>query len=437
MYWPKFVKLYFCSYFREISLQILGDSMSDTEYSETLEAGPEYSEGTVNLINHSTSSSSSSVEGSSLSSSNLSESAENLEITELREIEEEDFDENEENDNDGDEDEGNDGDCNVDYNESDGNREGDSDTSTEDEEDAFELAQIGNEVFSLPRGLCENSAIFDEFFSLETWKQLPPEVQNHLKQFLPQFDDILEPKAAAVELNRTLEMFFNNELDRFGQTPLSKFQKDLEIGNFRPDILHLRQNINKSKRRERRFQECEYISQLARQLLISRQRLLQNLNQVSNNSNEQKTLKVNRRFGEELVKPQHIHLYNDNKLSAIRARKRYHTEIVRISTELNLNSNDLSSSDENDNSEMSFERKKSDGLYQSPNDNQEIIKTNSNPSERCIFNTLFERDSKMNDDEVCLKQQKSGLEHMNDNNFKHYLIEHKRRKLNEPVRIVL
>lgn len=137
----------------------------------------------------------------------------------------------------------------------------------------MEPVRILKQHLELPQDLCENGAIFEEFLSLETWQQLPAPIQEHLAQFLPQFTGE-SAAAVAAEQADTVRAMFNNEIVRFDRAPLLDFQRNLEEGNYRPDIARLRANIYKSHRREQRFQECERVSRIAKSVMISRQRLL-------------------------------------------------------------------------------------------------------------------------------------------------------------------
>lgn len=136
----------------------------------------------------------------------------------------------------------------------------------------LERSRILKQNIDLPVGLCENASIFEEFFSLDTWNTLPAPIQDHLTQFLPRFSD--NPSVNAVEQTRTIHAIFNNELERFGSTPLLDFQRNLEGGNYRPDIARLRANMQKSQRREQRFQYGERVSRVAKAAMISREKLL-------------------------------------------------------------------------------------------------------------------------------------------------------------------
>ncbi len=202
-------------------------------------------------------------------------------------------------------------------------------SSSESESDSesssviLEPARILKHQLDLPKGLCDNVNIFNEFFSLDTWNNLPEPIKDHLVNFLPNFST--DPLTNRHEQDATIEQFFNNGIHRFGASPLRDFQKNLEEGNFQPDISRLRSNIQKSLRREQKFQECEHLSRLAKSLVVSRERLLK----AAYDSPCGATLKVERVF------------HGTNKLStsaaAMRAKKRYFQDITTISEDVGLN----------------------------------------------------------------------------------------------------
>lgn len=199
----------------------------------------------------------------------------------------------------------------------------DSESNSESSNVVLEPARILKQHLDLPKGLCDNVNIFNEFFSLDTWNNLPEPIKDHLVNFLPNFSP--DPLINRHEQNTTIEQFFKHEIHRFDASPLRDFQKNLEEGNFQPDISRLRSNIQKSLRREQKFQECEYLSRLAKSLALSRERLLK----AAYDSPCGATLKVERVF------------HGTNKLStsaaAMRAKKRYFQDITTISEDVGLN----------------------------------------------------------------------------------------------------
>uniref|UniRef100_A0A1B0B380 DEUBAD domain-containing protein n=1 Tax=Glossina palpalis gambiensis TaxID=67801 RepID=A0A1B0B380_9MUSC len=304
-----------------------------------------------------------------------------------------------------------------------------SDSEDEDnsaEEDSLELAKITKEILSLPRGLCENQNIFYEFFSLDTWRELPVQVQNHLQQFLPRFTHLLPQQLAAVEQTRTISMLFSDELKRFGQSPLATLQRHLEEGNCRPDILKLRQSIAKSKRREQRFRQCEHLSQLAKQLFLSRQRLMQSAYQSAPDA----VLKVAQNS---VLRPKPAQLYADNKLSAIRARKRFYFEISQMNQQLGFRDEDLSANEGEEDNLTAEELKLELSTSRTSEESGDHLKPTNSIADRCIYSTLFKRQENLDDEDACRAQLKSKVVRLCNKNFRECLREHKRRKLTEPT----
>uniref|UniRef100_A0A1B0DAG4 Uncharacterized protein n=1 Tax=Phlebotomus papatasi TaxID=29031 RepID=A0A1B0DAG4_PHLPP len=145
-----------------------------------------------------------------------------------------------------------------------------SEESAEDLAEPLEAATILKQRLNLPKGLCESESIFNEFFSDKMWNTLTNDMRTYLvDNFLPKF-----PGNDEHEKDITLQMIFNRETFRFGSSPLVDFQRNLEEGNYRPDIVKYRNSIQRSQRREQRYQECERISRIAKASLISREKLM-------------------------------------------------------------------------------------------------------------------------------------------------------------------
>ncbi|XP_069681281.1 nuclear factor related to kappa-B-binding protein-like isoform X2 [Periplaneta americana] len=122
----------------------------------------------------------------------------------------------------------------------------------------------------LPQGLCENKNIFKEFFSYRTWRECFTEQQRqHLKNFLPTF-----PEKDAQEKEETLQCLFARANMRFG-SPLSDFQAQLKNGYYRPDIAKMRSLMRKAQFREYKYQQRRYYFRLMKEILLSRQHLLE------------------------------------------------------------------------------------------------------------------------------------------------------------------
>lgn len=209
-------------------------------------------------------------------------------------------------------------------------------SESEQSSQSLEPARILKQNLELPKGLCENPRIFSEFFSLDTWRCLPDHMKDQLKPLLPNFSEICanDKKEIQRETNITIQKLFTNQLSRFDSSPLVDFQRNLEDGNYRPDISRLRANIKKSQRREQRFQNCERISQLAKSLVVSREQLLR----AAYDGNAIETIKRNNK---KKMSP----LKLTTNAAAIRSKKRYFEEISKIREEVGLDS-DLSDDDD-------------------------------------------------------------------------------------------
>lgn len=203
---------------------------------------------------------------------------------------------------------------------------------------AFETTRVLKQTVDLPKGLCENANIFDEFFSLDTWNQLAPPIQSHLQQFLPTFsEDVRENDR---ERQQTVLSLFQNTIHRFGSTPLADFQRNLEEGNYRPEISRLQANIQKSQRREQRFQECERISRMAKSMMMSRDKLLQLAYEAP--AGTSLSLKEHRIPNGTAAAATNL----KSSVTAQRSKKRYFNEVASIAAASGLN--DLPLTDDED-----------------------------------------------------------------------------------------
>lgn len=208
-------------------------------------------------------------------------------------------------------------------------------SESEQSSQSLEPARILKQNLELPKGLCENPSIFNEFFSLDTWQCLPDHMKDQLKPLLPNFNDVCDTDRKEIqrEMNITVQKLFTNQVTRFDSSPLIDFQRNLEDGNYRPDISRLRANIKKSQRREQRFQNCERISQLAKSIVVSREHLLR----AAYDGSAIETIKRNSKKKASPIKLQ-------TNAAAVRSKKRYFDEIAKIREEVGFDS-DLSDDD--------------------------------------------------------------------------------------------
>ncbi|XP_058836675.1 uncharacterized protein LOC131693122 isoform X4 [Topomyia yanbarensis] len=145
-----------------------------------------------------------------------------------------------------------------------------SSVSLKDSSRQFESTKITTEIIKLPKDLCEDQAIFREFFSLDTWNCLSNPIQKHLCSFLPMFTGTID-----YEILNTIEALFSNKITRFDYCPLKKLQKDVEECYCKPEIALLHASVSKAERREQRFQECDRLGSLAHKVYVSREKVLQ------------------------------------------------------------------------------------------------------------------------------------------------------------------
>ncbi|GAB0097619.1 hypothetical protein DMENIID0001_132790 [Sergentomyia squamirostris] len=193
--------------------------------------------------------------------------------------------------------------------------------SAEDLGEPLEAATILKQRLNLPKGLCESETIFNEFFSDKMWNTLTNDMRTYLvDNFLPKF-----PGNDEHEKDITLQMIFNRETFRFGSSPLVDFQRNLEEGNYRPDIVKYRNSIMKSQRREQRYQECERVSRIAKTTLISREKLLR----LAYDSPPGASLK-------RAAEPVNHIAKSTKAVAALRAKKRYFQEISTTAKEMGI-----------------------------------------------------------------------------------------------------
>lgn len=231
---------------------------------------------------------------------------------------------------------------------------------------SLEPARILKQNLELPKGLCENPLIFNEFFSLDTWKCLPDHMKDQLKPFLPNFSEVCaDEKEAQRETNITVQKLFTNQITRFESSPLIDFQQNLEEGNYRPDISRLRGNIQKSQRREQRFQQCERISRLAKSLTVSREHLLR----AAYDGADFNSLRQNSKYN---VSPKKL----TTTAAATRAKKRYFDEIASLLEDVGLDV-DLTDDENYSDGPASFSKKQKRSVGSNQVRNEDFVMISS------------------------------------------------------------
>lgn len=213
-------------------------------------------------------------------------------------------------------------------------------SESEQSSQSLEPARILKHNLELPKGLCENPSIFNEFFSLDTWRLLPDHMKDQLKRFLPDFGAAvggMDQKEVQRETNATIQKLFTNQIVRFNSSPLIDFQRNLEEGNYRPDISRLQSNIRKSQRREQRFQDCERVSQLAKSLAVSRENALRE----AYDGSAIESIKRKNKKRKSTMKLQ-------SNVATIRSKKRYLDEIAKIREDVGLDTETSDDEDDDD-----------------------------------------------------------------------------------------
>lgn len=260
-----------------------------------------------------------------------------------------------------------------------------------------EVIVYNNETFRFPRNILENPMIFKEFFSNETWKSLPENYRLYLKKkCLPNF-----PDDNSFEQEKSIHMLFSNNIKRFNKNAFFEAYKRLEEGNFRPEIFNLRKCIAKSRRREQKFNEYERISQLAKYLMIAREKLL--CNAYNRPLRSKKVLSSENNKNHNLKE---FHL--SETLTALKARRRFCEELKKISDAYGFK--DMS---DDEIFEFNFGRG-------SKNEKCEDFEVVDNNEIRVLKTTKRRKRSNILEASTCL---------LNNKTLKEAILEHKRRKL--------
>lgn len=145
---------------------------------------------------------------------------------------------------------------------------GSSSGSSDTEDDTLERVNILGQSLELPQDLCEHYSIFKEFFSMKTWNSLEDKHKEHLKKFLPTFEENDEE-----EKEKTVRMLLNRETFHF-TSPLNHFYHNLKQGNYQTDIAKMRIFLMKARARQQRQKIKSYYVKLLPEILLSRERLL-------------------------------------------------------------------------------------------------------------------------------------------------------------------
>ncbi|XP_015109741.1 nuclear factor related to kappa-B-binding protein [Diachasma alloeum] len=136
----------------------------------------------------------------------------------------------------------------------------------------WETCVAGGSKVKLPQDLCEHPSILHEMLNPSLWQECLTEEQRlSLSQYLPLFPKDCD---AGGEQEKSLQLLFQRENQRFGVAPLDTFTTHLSSGHYRPDIRRMRRLVRKAQQRRLLFDERKRTYELAEQLLKSRESLL-------------------------------------------------------------------------------------------------------------------------------------------------------------------
>ena len=109
---------------------------------------------------------------------------------------------------------------------------------------SMEEILLDKDIVEIPPDLYENSELFSNFFSIDTWNDLLSEdVKLGLLKYLPTFStDDIDEKA------KTIEMLFGGENFHFGN-PLTKFRQDLLAGDYYPENADMKKLVITAQKR--------------------------------------------------------------------------------------------------------------------------------------------------------------------------------------------
>lgn len=139
----------------------------------------------------------------------------------------------------------------------------------------MERCLLGKTELLLPEAMLEQSHIFKDVLSMDTWKTvLTEEQKTHLKTLLPTF-----PSDDSAEKEACLKKLFGNENFKFGN-PLSQLQAKMRDGFCSPDIAKYASICRNFKYREYKHRQQRYYSKLLKDILLSRQKAYNEIQRV-------------------------------------------------------------------------------------------------------------------------------------------------------------
>ncbi|KAI0231256.1 Nuclear factor related to kappa-B-binding protein [Lamellibrachia satsuma] len=139
----------------------------------------------------------------------------------------------------------------------------------------MEKCLLSNEEVDLPEALLQDINVFTQIVSGDTWQKVLTATQrSYLMTFLPAF-----PEEDTEKKNETLQRLFASQTFKFN-SPLRQFHRRLKEGKFSPDIAKYAALIRRARLQEYRHQQKVYYSNLLKEILISRQNILEQVYQL-------------------------------------------------------------------------------------------------------------------------------------------------------------
>ncbi|XP_063959535.1 nuclear factor related to kappa-B-binding protein-like [Lytechinus pictus] len=134
----------------------------------------------------------------------------------------------------------------------------------------FEPCILGKAKVWLPVDLIEDPSIFKSVLSQETWDSaLTDEERERLMKLLPQF-----PEDDEDEKQETLRCLFERGNFMFGN-PLTTFEERLRAGFMNPEIVEMERGLRRATYKDYKLSEQRRLHRLLKEVLISRQELLE------------------------------------------------------------------------------------------------------------------------------------------------------------------
>lgn len=140
----------------------------------------------------------------------------------------------------------------------------------------MEVCNFSGTEVALPLELIEQEEIFFRVVSMGTWRNiLSPASRKHLEKFLP-----VLPTDYPHAQEENISALLSGGNFRFGN-PVQQFQKKLQDGFFYPDVVKYKKMCRKAKYKEYKIQQQRYHKKVLREILISRQEILDQIGRQS------------------------------------------------------------------------------------------------------------------------------------------------------------